>query len=68
LTVQLDGLERIALRLRAGAAPPAELDALVEEMARASAGLRGRLRAEQQDALEIQIKVLSDRLRQEGFA
>ena len=68
LTVQLDGLERIAQRLRAGAAPPAELDALVEEMARASAGLRGRLRAEQQDALEIQIKVLSDRLRQEGFA
>jgi hypothetical protein len=68
LTVQLDGLERIAQKLRAGAVPPVALDELVEEMARASAALRGRLRAEQQDALEIQVKVLSDRLREEGFA
>lgn len=68
LAVQLDGLERIAQRLRAGAEPPPALDELVEEMARASAALRGRLRAEQQDALEIQVKVLSDRLRQEGYA
>ena len=68
LVVQLDGLERIAQKLRDGAVPPAALDDLVEEMASASAALRGRLRAEQQDALEIQVKVLSDRLRQEGFA
>ncbi|MFD1110471.1 hypothetical protein [Pseudoroseomonas ludipueritiae] len=68
LNIQLDGLERIVARLRAGAEPPAALDALVAEMAEGSAMLRSRLRAAESEALDIQIKVLSERLRQEGFA
>ncbi|MBO1073927.1 hypothetical protein [Roseomonas marmotae] len=68
LNIQLDGLERIAIRLRAGAEPPEALDVLVAEMARGSETLRGRLRAAEREALEIQIKVLSERLREEGFA
>jgi hypothetical protein len=68
LNIQLDGLERIVGRLQAGAEPPAALDTLVADMAEGSATLRGRLRAAESEALDIQIKVLSERLRQEGFA
>jgi hypothetical protein len=68
LNIQLDGLERIAVRLGAGAAPPASLDALLAEMTQGSDSLRGRLRAAESEALDIQVKVLSDRLRQEGYA
>jgi hypothetical protein len=68
LNLQLDGLERIARSLEAGAEPPPSLDRLVQEMAEGSGALRNRIRAAESEALDIQIKVLSDRLRQEGFA
>jgi len=68
LNLQLDGLERIDARLRQGAEPPESLPRLVEDMARGSAALRDRLRAEENAALEIQVKVLADRLREEGYA
>lgn len=68
LNIQLDGLERIVTRLHAGAEPTPALGALVAEMAEGSAALRVRLRAAESEALDIQIKVLSERLREEGFA
>lgn len=68
LNLQLDGLERIDARLRLGAEPPPSLPRLVEDMARGSTALRDRLRAEESTALEIQVKVLADRLREEGYA
>jgi hypothetical protein len=67
LAVHLDGLERIAGRLEAGATPPAMLTPLLEELTRTAGELRERLRREESEALEIQVKVLSDRLREEGF-
>ncbi|WP_419896884.1 hypothetical protein [Roseomonas sp. USHLN139] len=68
LNLQLDGLERINGRLRAGAEPPPSLGELVEDMARGSIQLRDRVRAAETEALEIQVKVLADRLREEGYA
>lgn len=68
LNVQMDGLERISARLAAGAEPPPALDSLLQDMARGSSALRERMRARENEALDIQIKVLSDRLREEGFA
>jgi hypothetical protein len=68
LAVHLDGLERITDRLAAGATPPEGLPALLEDLRGAAEDLRGKLRAEESEALEIQVKVLSDRLRQEGYA
>jgi len=67
LAVHLDGLERITARLEAGAAPPEGLPALLDELARTAGELRQRLTHEETEALEIQVKVLSDRLREEGF-
>jgi len=68
LTVHLDGLERIADRLKAGAEPPPGLDPLLQDLQGAAEGLIARLRAEESAALDIQVKVLADRLRQEGYA
>lgn len=67
LNVHLDGVERIAQRLEAGALPPEGLPALLAELDRAALELRGRLQREESEALEVQVKVLSDRLRQEGY-
>ncbi|MBX6745403.1 MAG: hypothetical protein IRY87_25515, partial [Acetobacteraceae bacterium] len=67
LAVHLDGLERITERLEAGAAPPEGLPALLDELTRTAGELRERLRREESEALEIQVKVLSDRLREEGY-
>lgn len=67
LTVHLDGVERIVQRLEAGAAPPGNLPSLLEELTRTAGELRGRLRHEETEALEIQVKVLSDRLHEEGY-
>jgi hypothetical protein len=67
LAVHLDGLERITTRLEAGAAPPEKLPALLEELSRTAGELRERLRREETEALDIQVKVLSDRLREEGY-
>ncbi|MBR0643933.1 hypothetical protein [Plastoroseomonas hellenica] len=67
LNVHLDGLDRIQERLVAGAEPPAALGPLFEELERQAGELRAHLRAEESAALEVQVKVLSDRLREEGY-
>lgn len=67
LNVHLDGLERITQRLEAGAIPPEGLPALIEELDRAARELREQLRYEESQALEVQVQVLYDRLRQEGY-
>lgn len=67
LGVNLDGLERIAGRLSAGAESPPGLPALLREMEEAARDLRNRLREQESAALAVQVKVLGDRLRQEGF-
>jgi hypothetical protein len=67
LAVNLDGLERISQRLDSGAEPPATLAPLLEDLAKAAEELRAKLRAEETAALDIQVKVLADRLRQEGY-
>jgi hypothetical protein len=67
LTVQLDGLERITARLEAGATPPANLPTLLDELQQTAGKLRQTLQREESEALEIQVKVLSDRLREEGY-
>lgn len=67
LNVQLDGLERVTQRLEAGAAPPPTLPALLEDLTSTATRLRETIRREESEALEIQVKVLSDRLRDEGY-
>lgn len=67
LGVNLDGLERITSRLAAGAETPPGLSALLREMEGAARDLRNRLREQESAALAVQVKVLGDRLRQEGF-
>ncbi len=67
LAVHLDGLERITQRLDSGAAPPPALAPLLRDLAAAAEDLRARLREEETEALDVQVKVLSDRLRQEGY-
>jgi len=67
LAVHLDGLERIADRLEAGAIPPPALGALLRELEAAAHRLRHDLRAAETDALDIQVKVLAARLREEGY-
>jgi hypothetical protein len=67
LSVHLDGLERITERLEGGAAPPERLPALLEDLTRTAGELRERLRREETEALDIQVKVMSDRLREEGY-
>lgn len=68
IALQLDGLERIDRALAQGATPPPGLARLVGDMARGSETLRGKVRAEESEALDIQVKVLAERLRQEGYA
>lgn len=67
LAVHLDGLVRIVERLEAGAEPPETLPQLLGELAVSARRLRGELREVESQALDIQVKVLSDRLRQEGL-
>lgn len=66
LAVHLDGLVRIVDRLVAGAEPPDTLPHLLDDLAASAHRLRGQLREAESEALDIQVKVLSDRLRQEG--
>jgi hypothetical protein len=68
LAVHLDGLDRIRERLEAGAEPPPGLPKLLEDLTGAADELREKLRAEETAALDVQVKVLADRLRQEGYA
>ena len=65
LAVHLDGLSRIVDRLEAGAAPPATLPSLLTELTRSAENLRGELRVAESEALDVQVKVLAERLRQE---
>jgi hypothetical protein len=67
LTVHLDGLDRIRERLAAGAEPPTGLPQLLNDLTDAAEDLREKIRAEETAALDIQVKVLADRLRQEGY-
>jgi len=67
LDLQLDGLERITARLAAGAEPPEGLPALLAELEAAATDLRTRLREQESMALAVQVKVIGDRLRREGY-
>ncbi|BDG72488.1 hypothetical protein [Roseomonas fluvialis] len=67
LGVNLDGLERIAARLSAGAEPPPGLPSLLREMEAAATGLRTRLREEESAALAVQVNVLGARIREAGY-
>ncbi|MFL1461088.1 hypothetical protein ACI6QG_02710 [Roseococcus sp. DSY-14] len=66
LALQADGLARIVERLEAGARPPPSLPALLDDMRAATERLRDDLSAAESEALDIQVKVLAERLRQEG--
>ena len=66
LSVHLDGLTRIVDRLEAGAEPPETLPSLLDDLAESARRLRGELRSAESEALDIQVKVLAERLRQEG--
>lgn len=66
LAMQLDGLDRILVRLEAGAEPPASLAPLLDGIANAAEEWRARMRAAETEALDIQVKVMADRLREGG--
>ncbi|MFT8244545.1 hypothetical protein [Roseomonas sp. BN140053] len=68
LVVGLDGLERIAQRLERGAAPTEGLDGAVGDVERAARDAAARLRAVETEALDVQVNVLRQRLREEGMA
>ena len=68
LVVGVDGLERIGQRLAQGATPPETLPVLVDDLARAARQSAEDLRGAETEALAIQVKVLQDRLHQEGIA
>ncbi len=67
LGVNLDGLERIAARLSAGAEIPPGLPTLLREMEDAARDLRNRLREQESAALAVQVKVLGEKLRAAGY-
>ena len=64
LSMQLDGLDRIIQRLGRGAEPPATLTPLLDGIANAADEWRLRHRAAESAALDIQVKVMNDRLRE----
>ena len=66
LAMQAEGLARIVERLEAGAKPPQSLPMLLDDMRAATERLRDDLSAAESEALDIQVKVLAERLRQEG--
>jgi hypothetical protein len=68
LVVGVDGLERIGSRLAQGATPPETLPVLVDDLARAARQSAEDLRGAETEALAIQVKVLQDRLHQEGIS
>ncbi|ATR20479.1 hypothetical protein HVPorG_02965 [Roseomonas mucosa] len=68
LVLGLDGLERIAQRLSAGAVAPRELTAAMSDVERAASQAAERLRASETEALDVQVTVLRQRLREEGVA
>ncbi|WP_338662963.1 hypothetical protein VQH23_22810 [Pararoseomonas sp. SCSIO 73927] len=68
LVVGVDGLERIGSRLSQGAEPPPALPTLLDDLERVANQSSADLRAAETEALAIQVKVLQDRLHQEGIA
>ncbi len=68
LTVQLEGLERVVAGLAAGATPPPGLPVLLDDMRAAADRLREDLRRAADEELDIQVRVLATRLREEGYA
>ena len=66
LSMQLDGLNRVMQRLERGAEPPATLAPLLDGITVASDDWRQRHRAAESAALDIQVKVMGDRLREDG--
>jgi len=68
LTVQLEGLERVTAGLSAGATPPPGLPRLLDDMRDAAMRLRQDMRRAADEELDIQVRVLSARLREEGYA
>ncbi len=67
LGVNLDGLERIAARLSAGAEVPPGLPGLLRDMEESARDLRNRLREQESVALAVQVKVLGEKLRAAGY-
>lgn len=67
LALHLDGLERITARLAAGAEPPAGLPSLLVDLEAAARDLRTRLQEQESMALAVQVKVIGDRLRRDGY-
>lgn len=67
LGLHLDGLERITARLAAGAEPPAGLPSLLVDLEAAARDLRTRLQEQESMALAVQVKVIGDRLRRDGY-
>lgn len=65
LAVHLDGLSRIVVRLEAGAEAPPTLPSLLADLTESARKLRDELRVAESEALDIQVKVLAERLRQE---
>ncbi|WP_424138967.1 hypothetical protein [Roseomonas chloroacetimidivorans] len=68
LVIGVDGLERIGVRLSQGADPPETLPRLLDDLTRSARQSAEDLRAAETEALAIQVKVLQDRLHQEGIA
>ncbi|MFC0410506.1 hypothetical protein [Roseomonas elaeocarpi] len=68
LVIGLDGLERIAGRLSRGAEAPRELREAVRDVESAASSAAAKLRAAETEALDIQVSVLRQRLREEGVA
>jgi hypothetical protein len=66
--VMTDGIERIAERLERGAQATTTLPGLLDEMHRGALNMQNRLRQQETLALDVQVKVLADRLKQEGLA
>jgi len=66
LAMQMDGLDRVLLRLERGAEPPATLAPLLDGIADAADDWRRRHREAESAALDIQVKVMGDRLREDG--
>ncbi|MBP0492262.1 hypothetical protein [Roseomonas indoligenes] len=68
LVVGVDGLERIGVRLAQGADPPETLPTLLDDLTRVASQSAADLRSAETEALAIQVKVLQDRLHQEGIS
>jgi hypothetical protein len=54
------------VRLEAGAEPPASLAPLLDGIVNAADEWRARMRAAETEALDIQVKVMAERLREGG--